>query len=285
MPAHPEINPALVVEARLQTHFAVEWISRIGRFAADPRNDYSHIALSWVEGPNVLATVPLPGRHSNKRAAVSIANFKLVMLDGDKIDCELELNGRTHAEVGKQAEGMLNDLGLDGAAIHQPIPYTLSHPQLSSGGKYDGSAMRTELGVLQGWFHTGDAILGAVKQRWSGTTPGPSPVLCWPHHFDMATLVTLEPGDPKQARSIGFGMSPGDETHPHPYYYINPWPHPPNFDTLPPPPVGMEWHTDGYFSLLVHAAHLLAAPNPPERASQCLQAGGDVAAKLLNFTP
>ena len=49
-------------------------------------------------------------------------------------------------------------------------------------------------------------------------------MLCWPHHFDIATLVKLEDGQPANARSIGVGVSPGDEYYAQPYVYVSPWP-------------------------------------------------------------
>ncbi len=55
--------------------------------------------------------------------------------------------------------------------------------------------------------------------------PDPSAVRCWPHHFNIATYVFLETGNPETARGVGVGMSPGDEGYGERYFYINGWPH------------------------------------------------------------
>lgn len=69
-----------------------------------------------------------------------------------------------------------------------------------------------------------------------------SPVRTWPHHFDMATLVKVEGNpDPELAKSIGVGLSTGDETYQEPYFYVTPWPYPDREKPLPELPAG-EWH-------------------------------------------
>jgi len=69
---------------------------------------------------------------------------------------------------------------------------------------------------------------------------GASPVRCWPHHFDIATLITVT-----RDRTIGAGMSPGDASYADPYWYVTPWPYPPADTALPPLPEG-HWHREGW---------------------------------------
>jgi hypothetical protein len=74
-------------------------------------------------------------------------------------------------------------------------------------------------------------------------------VRCWPHHFDVATLVELEAGHAESARSIGVGFSPGDESYAQPYWYVSPWPRP-DPATLPQAPMPGHWHTQGFTALV-----------------------------------
>ena len=69
-------------------------------------------------------------------------------------------------------------------------------------------------------------------------------------HF---TLLALEEGDPESAQSIGVGLSPGDEAYAEPYLYCNPWPVPAR---LPAPPAPLQWHTEGFTSLLCPVSRL-----------------------------
>jgi hypothetical protein len=95
---------------------------------------------------------------------------------------------------------------------------------------------------LAAWFGNADMLLREV----TAGEPGASPVVCWPHHFDIATLVTFDDStaDPEQARSVGLGLSPGDAGHPEPYFYIGPWPRPTGED-LPSLPGCGAWDRDG----------------------------------------
>lgn len=66
-----------------------------------------------------------------------------------------------------------------------------------------------------------------------------SPVRCWPHHFDIATLHMLGDG-----KTIGIGLSPGDDSIRDPYWYVNLWPYP-HPSRLQPLQFGM-WFTEGW---------------------------------------
>ena len=89
-------------------------------------------------------------------------------------------------------------------------------------------------------------MLGEIAAREAGA----SPVRCWPHHFDIATLISLEGGDPEHARSIGVGLSPGDESYAEPYFYVSPWPYPESDRLDDIAPIG-RWHTAGFVAYVV----------------------------------
>src|SRR5918912_81934 len=68
---------------------------------------------------------------------------------------------------------------------------------------------------------------------------------CWPHHFDIATLLEFAGG-----RSIGAGLSPGDESCDGPYWYVNHYPATPRRD-LPPLAGGGTWNTSGWVGAIL----------------------------------
>jgi hypothetical protein len=90
--------------------------------------------------------------------------------------------------------------------------------------------------------------------------PGFAPVRCWPHHFDIATLELLDgaAADPKHARSVSLGMSPGDASYAEPYWYVNPWPRPEG-RPLPALPEG-RWHTESWFGAALLGSQLAGLP-------------------------
>jgi hypothetical protein len=99
-------------------------------------------------------------------------------------------------------------------------------------------------------------------------------VRCWPHHFDIAILVGLEQGDPEHARSIGIGLSPGDDYYAQPYVYACPYPKPDTAD-LPALPPGGRWHTREFFGAVATASDLLALPDPRKALLQVIDAALD----------
>jgi hypothetical protein len=79
----------------------------------------------------------------------------------------------------------------------------------------------------------------------------------WPHHFDLAALHVLDPEkDPEEARSVGAGLSPGDESYAEPYFYVSPWPAP-EPAALPALPGGAHWHTDGFTSAVLSSSAIV----------------------------
>jgi hypothetical protein len=136
---------------------------------------------------------------------------------------------------------VLPDYELPAAAVAQGEPF--QEPKSAA------------LEELARWFHDGYLVLSEVAQRQLGGAE----VRCWPHHFDLAALLTLDPErDPEQARSIGVGLSPGDGNHAEPYFYVTPWPHPDAGD-LPQLPGWARWHTEGFTAAIFTGSELVSA--------------------------
>ncbi len=113
-----------------------------------------------------------------------------------------------------------------------------------------GSAAPAE---LERYYAGADRLLRGLRDL----NPGFSPVRCWPHHFDLAMLLPLDPGmDAETARSIGVGLSPGDTERPEPYFYVLPWPAPqgdlPALD-------GGAWNSGSWVGAVLEAAEFTAA--------------------------
>ena len=136
-----------------------------------------------------------------------------------------------------------------GVAIARPSEEMPSHA-VADGGVFNATV--AHLAELDRYFAGANAILGTIAAREKGA----GPVRCWPHHFDIASLIALG-GSGGDARTIGFGMTPGDESYPEPYYYVTPWPYPPA-GSLPPLAAGM-WNTEGWTGAVLRASDFAAA--------------------------
>ncbi|MEQ9569338.1 MAG: hypothetical protein RLN75_04045, partial [Longimicrobiales bacterium] len=88
-----------------------------------------------------------------------------------------------------------------------------------------------------------------------------APLRCWPHHFDLATLVTLPGTDAEgRRRTVGCGLTPGDDARPAPYGYVTPWPYP---WTAPRPSLRYgDWHVDGWLGAVLPAPAWIGADGP-----------------------
>jgi len=117
------------------------------------------------------------------------------------------------------------------------------------------------LAALAGWFAAGAEILEELRRKYKRFKPGPSPVRCWPHHFDIAILVGLEEGGAEHAKAIGIGLSPGDDYYAQPYFYLSPYPTP-DTENLPALPPGGRWHTHEFFGAVATGVEMLALDDP-----------------------
>ncbi|MFN8583262.1 MAG: hypothetical protein U0163_20085 [Gemmatimonadaceae bacterium] len=103
---------------------------------------------------------------------------------------------------------------------------------------------------LSRYYH--DAWL--LTSQIAAESAGASEPRCWPHHFDLATLIAL-PGAPR--RTIGVGVSPGDHYYSEPYIYVGPYPYPPA-NRLGALPSG-HWHTDEWTGAVLTATEYAGA--------------------------
>ena len=198
-------------------------------------------------------------------AALHLPELALELLDdGDAVVARLPLRGETLEralgwltdEVNRHASNAL-------PSVLIPPDYELPQHPIADGAPF-GDCERAALLELAAWYSNASAFMSVIEN----TTEGASPVRVWPHHFDIATLITLDPNetDPEKARSIGFGLSPGDDSYDEPYFYLNPWPFPEAVD-LPALEGNALWHTDGWVGAIL-PAHRIASEETAEQASQ-----------------
>jgi hypothetical protein len=261
------IPPTALVTARNLAHHAVQWATRAARANLDAAPDDSHSSLAWDVVHGALLSQPLPADVGEVRFGLRLASAELIVLRRGMVLDAFSLDGRRKSMVDVWFDSALRALGLKPAA-DIALPYTTPHVLVAKGGTYMGSENAAALEELARWYAAAADLLADFIEGLAvlhpGLVPGPGPVRCWPHHFDIATLVRLEAGTSKAARSIGVGISPGDESCPQPYLYVSPWPHlkAAGLPELPPPG---HWHTQGYVAAVAPAEKILAlADHGPE---------------------
>lgn len=198
-----------------ELHWAAQIASAAGNTLLEKKADDSHANLGWDLTARALAGHPIGGR----RAALRLEDATLLVLDE-------ESNPRaTKALAGETLASALAWLAsIFGASeLRRPEHELPDHPVKT------GAAFTTN----------GDPALATLYARADEVIGGiATPVRCWPHHFDIATLISLG-GE----RTIGIGMSPGDGSYAEPYWYVTPWPYPKG--DLPSLKHG-RWHREGW---------------------------------------
>lgn len=241
--------------ARDMAHKAVQLVTKAARANIKAVPDDSHSNLGWKKGLGMFVSQPLTTSSGDVFVCFHVSWLSLMIIIGDELGPSLYLAGVSDEDAGTWLDGQLAALGLQ-AASTVPLPYDM--PASADGIEvYSTAGLEDGLRTLSAWFSLAHDKLTEFAASQMQLSPGPSPVRCWPHHFDIATYVALEDADAETAKGIGVGMSPGDESYGQPYFYINPWPHLDAADLPVLPPPG-HWHTQGFVGAIATGEEVLS---------------------------
>ena len=237
-------------DARLLAHYGTQWLARAARAYVPARPDDAHTSLGWDDEFRGLVTHPLS---DGSRLGLRVPDLTLAVLGG----ASLPLDGRADTEVRAWFGGLLRERGLDPAKLDAASPYAMPHHAIALGARYCTEELADPLKALAIWFSNGHAMLDAIRQGLVKRRLKAPEVRCWPHHFDMDSLLSLGRG-----RAVGSGFCPGDEFCDEPYFYISIYPEPyiPSLPLLPP--VG-HWHSYKFIAALAPAHKIVASLDQP----------------------
>jgi len=245
--------PSALGETRSLAHHAAQWVAKVAQANLKAMPDDSQSSFSWDPSYLALVSQPLPAKGGAVRMGLRIGRLELILTRGANVVDAFQFDGKTEAEAGIWVDTKMNALSLKpatGATLGYALP---EHPV--GGGRHRLGMLGRELAELSRWFGGPAEALEDFRGKVAAMHPGP--VRCWPHHFDIATLVRLDEGTDESARAIGVGASPGDEFYSQPYVYVSPWPH---FESksLPELPLPGHWHTEGFFAAVATGDEILA---------------------------
>jgi hypothetical protein len=254
------VDTDALVEARLQVHWAQQVLASVGFSYMPPADDYSHAALRWRPDAGALLTDVLPG--SGLAGALVPASLTLQVRQ-DRLCEGFELVGQTLDEAYAWMRHMVvrhTGRSPKGGRMHRPTHDLAAHP-VGDGAPFGGASVPA-LDELSRWLSAAYQVVSAVAEdRDDASAPR-----VWPHHFDLATLITLA-GSGENARTVGVGLSPGDGSHPQPYFYVTPWPYPEGGADLPALPGGGQWHTEGWTGAVLTRETVCATEAADARAA------------------
>ena len=251
-----EIPATALRDTRLQLHWAAQIPAAVGSSWAAPAPNFAHLALEWREDAR-LCVSELSNTTPRFRAGLRPADLTLVLLDDADVEVDsYALVGRTMDEglAWLRAAAIAHLRSVPAAPLALPTHALPAHP-VGKGEPFTASssgAGAPALVELTKWFANADRVLRGLKRKVNHAS---MPRL-WPHHFDLAVQIQLDwLKQGEDARSIGVGLSPGDDSYPEPYWYVTPWPHPEGTE-LRALEGGGEWHTDGWTGAVLRAAVL-----------------------------
>ncbi len=209
--------------------------------------DDSHTALSWDAGDGAFATGTIPAPNGSVRFVLDAESVSLGARSAAGAGATLDLSRLEFAEANPKVREFLAGTGIDAAGLETELPYDNELPATAS---LSTAEERVELARYFGNFSRILRDRGAVR--------------IWPHHFDLATLISIDNTGSESDRSIGVGFSPGDSVFSQPYVYVTPWPYP-DASALGAPPDGMRWQTEGFTAVIGTARELLVGDHSAGR--------------------
>jgi hypothetical protein len=240
-----------LAEAREDAHWAMQLLAAVGYTHIDPTEDDRQSNAGWVDGMQVLA-----GRRIEREPVcfVSLAPAQMILAlhepGGEALE-EFSCTGKSLDEAHAWVEAAI-------ARRQDGDPVTLKRPEyimpdhaLAEGAAF-GAGSELALQELARWFHNSNLVMRDLRREF----PRSSAPRVWPHHFDIGMLISLEEdGDAQHGRSIGIGLSPGDENSAAPYWYVTPYPAVEG--QLPEPQTG-SWNTEGWTGFTLTASETIA---------------------------
>ena len=194
-------------------------------YVVAPREDFSHSSMEWSSSLGALVSRPSGGGVAF-RAALAVGDLRLLLLEGkgsDRIAAEYELAGHTIDQAYSWLQQAIEDFTKTplAAGLVRP-PHKIPQHRVGGGQLFSSDPGET-FEEWARWFDNSAGVLWDIQE----VTAHASPVRCWPHHFDIATLVQLEPGnDPESGASIGIACRRAMPTTPSRISTLRPGPTP-----------------------------------------------------------
>jgi hypothetical protein len=259
-PIRPEESPRLS-DARQQLHHAAQFAAAAGSSFLDPLPDESHTNLEWVPSLAGLFSHVIPAGTMFRIGLLPAELSLVIATENERPFAHYRLHGRTIIDAVDWIRTHIERLGADPARFTLKREYDIpSHP-VTMGDAFDESE-KSFFEEMAKWFANGASVLNSITRRMHDA----GEVRCWPHHFDLATLIQLTPD-----RTIGVGLEPGDRYYDEPYFYVtmNPPPGPSQARSRPLWGRG-SWHSYKWVGAVLPGSRLGAASSQDQQVREFL---------------
>ena len=258
------VRPDKLSNTRNQLHHVVQFVAAAGKYLTQSIPDDSHTSMMWHKDLNSFSGIELNDA-DQLRVAIEPANLTLMILQYKKeIRDKMVLDGQTEDIVLIWLKEALARQGVNTSTLKLSMHYDIPDHAVADGQPYSLQPAE-EFHALALYFANAAAVLETVQQKIADA----GPVRCWPHHFDIATLIKLDNRrSGKDARTIGVGLSPGDTAYHEPYFYVSPWPYPDTNREFPGLKGKGKWHTTGWVGAVLPAVQFWQTENQREQITE-----------------
>lgn len=212
-----------------------------GALTPEQPHDWHLSLLPYTAG---LTTSPIPhpkDKNRNFSLSMDLRNHYILLTNSDGAVEQMRIaEGLSATQLGEKLLGKLAEMGVEGEVKRQ---------------KYEDEGPRRYVMEDAERYFTALSQTTRLFEKLKGQIKGESsPMQLWPHHFDLSLVrfgkktVATEDGDfPSQ---VGFGFSPPDDSQPHEYFYVNPFPYEERV-TKKTLPDGASWYTKSWQGALL----------------------------------
>jgi hypothetical protein len=258
--------------ARIQLHYAIQPLAAISNALADSSNK----GLFWDDQLG-FTTRAITSIKSYRVALDPIALTLEFVTDRDQVISVFALSDRTLTEAFDWMKAIVNGLG-GVADLITPISYPpndFPDSDLARGATFQLLNLTSDLAE---YYASADRILQNIVQQETMA----SDVRIWPHHFDIATLISISDEINGQEKSVGIGLSSGDGSYNEPYWYVTPYPYPKDHSNLPILDGDGIWHTEGWVGAILTASQFGEPNASVDRVNAFVNSAIAACKKLLN---
>lgn len=229
-----EVSPRDLTRTRLQLHWASQFAAAVGSSLVPAKPDDSHTALTGIPERSLLVTGETE-TEPPRRLALSLPDLRLIVVN-EELEAmdEFPLDAQTLEYGLDWLRAKLSSRDIAFPTYDMP-PHAIGDGEAFRREPPQGPESPDTFVELTSWFNNASLVLRDLDM---------GEFVCWPHHFDVATLITLD-GD----KTIGVGWSPGDSSYDEPYWYVAPWPHPKSPDR--PELAAGHWHCEGFVAAVL----------------------------------
>ena len=248
--------PRKLGKVYLQPYQAAQWLARFARGYLAPVEDDSHTSLEWRRDLHMMVTNEADAGGRRVAMGLDPRDLVLVFLIDGRAETALALHSLTDAAAGAWVRAGVRDLGLAPEALDAPSPYELPPSPYAEGAPYDSHKDVAALAEGARYLDNAAMLLADLVETHRDVKPGSAPVRLWPHHFDLATIITLEEGPFEMARAVGAGLAVPDKLYKEFYFYTYPWPREPR-KGLPKLRANCSYQYDGFFGAVQTMSRLV----------------------------